>query len=38
MRTGIVVAATAQKQSGRDQNQEERFHIGNLAQFVENPS
>jgi hypothetical protein len=38
MRTGIVVAATAQKQSGRDQNQEERFHTGNLAQTVKKPS
>jgi hypothetical protein len=32
MRAGIVIAATGQKQSGRNRNQEGRFHIGNLAQ------
>jgi hypothetical protein len=34
MRTGIVFAATGQNQSGRNQNQEERFHAGNLPQIV----
>jgi hypothetical protein len=38
MRTGIVVAATGQKQCGRERNQKGHFHIGNLAQTVENPS
>jgi hypothetical protein len=38
MRTGIVFAATGQKQSGRNRNQEGRFHAGNLTQTAKNPS
>src|ERR1039458_3263696 len=38
MRTGIVIAATGQKQSGRNRNQEGRFHVGNLTQTAKNPS
>jgi len=37
MRTGIVFAATGQKQPDRNRNQEGRFHIGNLAQTAKNP-
>jgi hypothetical protein len=37
MRTGIVFAATSQNHSGRNQNQEERFHAWNLPQIVKNP-
>jgi len=37
MRTGIVFAATGQKQSDRNRNQEGRVHIGNLAQTAKNP-